>query len=282
MDRLALRAHAKLNLGLHVLRRRYDGFHDIDTLFVRLELHDELLLERAPSLTGEVVAEAGTPTGGLRMDAENMVMRAASSYLDAAGERGAVRVRLLKRIPVAAGLGGGSSDAAQTLLGLARLHPAPVDLAALGNELGSDLAFFLMDEPAAWGSGRGTHLEPARLPRLDVVLANPGIEVSAAEAYGLVEEFDPTLERTELVRRLAAGEEPGYRNTLQTGVAKEFPLVGEALAALEDAGLAGVMMSGSGPTCFGLAGSAAQAAEAAQRLRTRYPEWWVWHGPAAV
>lgn len=280
--RVERRAHAKLNLGLSVVARRDDGYHEIDTLFARLELHDDLALEAAARVEGELSGEPDVDLQGLRMGSENLAVRAAEAYLQAGGEAGGVHLRLHKRIPVAAGLGGGSSDAAQVLLGLARLYPGQVDLAALGNELGSDLAFFLSGSASAWGRGRGEIVERAELPRLPVVLLNPGIAVSAAEAYGLVTAFDPPLERGASLERLAAFLDPGYRNSLQAGVVEEYPVVGDALEALGAAGLRGVLMSGSGPTCFGLASSAGEARRAAERLTELHPNWWVWWGWAAV
>ena len=279
---LLMRAHGKLNLGLWVTARRDDGFHEIETLFARLELHDELSVAPAATVRGELTAGDGVRLGGLSMDDGNLVVRAVHAYRRAADEQRGLRLDLLKRIPIAAGLGGGSSDAAQALLAVARLYPAAVDLQALALELGSDLPFFLSDQAAAWAGGRGEALEAAKLAPLPVVLLNPGVEVSASEAYGLVARYDPAPARDALVERLVGSQEPGYRNTLQAGVVEEYPAVGEALAALEETGLRGVLMSGSGATCFGLAASREEAGLVAGELRRRYPDWWVWAGWAAV
>lgn len=276
-----LRAHAKLNLGLAVLGRRDDGFHEIDTLFARLGLFDELWLERAEDVSG-VLEPGETPAAlhGLRMDSDNLVLRAAQAYLQAAGKPGGVQVRLRKHVPVAAGLGGGSSDAAAVLRGLAHLYPAAVELAPIAGELGSDVPFFLANHGAARAGGRGEQLEPLELPRLAVVLANPGLAVGAAEAYGLIAAFDPPLAVADIAARLGSGRAPGYVNTLQEGVARAYPPVAETLTDLRELGLHGVLMSGSGPTCFGLAADIVQAQAVARELAERRPFWWVWSGEA--
>lgn len=277
--RVRLRAHAKLNLGLAVLGRRDDGFHEIDTLFARLALADELWLARAKGVSGVLEPGAGTAAlHGLRMDSDNLVLRAAEAYLQAAGGPGGVRVRLRKHVPVAAGLGGGSSDAAAVLRGLARLYPSSVELSPLAGALGSDVPFFLATQCAARAGGRGELLEPLELPRLPVVLANAGIVVSAAQAYRLITAFDPPLAPSDIVERLSSGRDPGYRNTLQEGVMAAYPAVADTLTELRALGLHGVLMSGSGPTCFGLAADTARASAAARELAERRPSWWVWSG----
>jgi 4-diphosphocytidyl-2-C-methyl-D-erythritol kinase len=288
---LRLRAHAKVNLGLAVLGRREDGFHDLDTLFARVELHDELTIEPAERVSASLEPGADDPSlHGLRMDEDNLVLRAARSYLRVAGQTGGVSIRLLKRIPVAAGLGGGSADAAAVLRGLARLLPAQVDTPTLAKDLGSDVPFFLADLRAARGRGRGELLEPVEVPCLPLVLANPHIAVSAAEAYARLTSFDADPDRVigpggldpaATISRLTSGADPGYLNSLQAGVVSAYPEIGEVLDELEGAGLNGVLMSGSGPTCFGFAATVAEAWAAARQVSVRRPGWWVWAGSLA-
>lgn len=281
---VVLAAPAKLNLGLHVVAKRGDGFHEIDSLFARLDLADEVAAWPVPEgVGGEVLVDdprlAREP---LRMDDDNLMVRAARAYLAAAGAPGGVRLRLRKRIPLAAGLGGGSSDAAATLRALARLRPAPVDLPALAARLGSDVPFFLLDAPAARVRGRGERLEPVALPPRHVVLVNPGVAVSAAEGYAALQAFTARLPLEEVRAALREGTEPPYRNALQPGVTRAHPEVRAALDALRRAGLTGVLMSGSGATCFGLAADAAAAEAAAARLAAARPDWWVRAAVAAV
>lgn len=281
---VALRAAAKINLGLHVVAKRGDGFHEIDSLLARLDLADEVEVVRAGAGVGGEVAFADERLARepLAMDERNLMVRAARAYLAAAGEPGGAVLRVRKRIPLAAGLGGGSSDAAATLRALARLYPSSVELAPLAARLGSDVPFFLLDAPAARARGRGERLEPLELPTRWVVLANPGVGVGAGDAYGALQTFSARLPLVEVRAALAEGLEPPYRNALQAGVALAHREVREALAALRGEGLKGVLMSGSGATCFGLAPSGAEAEAAAARLRAAHPSWWVTAARAGV
>ena len=267
-------AHAKVNLGLSVLARRGDGYHEIETVVARLALHDDVAVRLAGAGVQLAVEGAALPTGE-----DNLAVRAARAYLDAVGADAAgktgVAIRLAKRIPVAAGLGGGSSDAAAVLRALARLVPAPVDLIAVGSALGSDVPFFVADLPAALARGRGERLEPLTLPPLTLVLAFPAVAVSAAEAYRRVQSFTPRLQPRKLLERLNAGRDPKLVNGLQPGVVREHKQIREAIAALRAEGLRGAVMSGSGSCCLALADDAAAAEDAARRLQAAHPDWTV-------
>ena len=264
-----VRAHAKVNLGLNVVAKRGDGYHEVDTLMARLELHDALMLEPGEGVTLRVSG------ADLPEDASNLAYEAAQRYLDAAGEMRGVRLGLDKRIPVAAGLGGGSSDAAAVLRGLSQLYPSDVDLETLAKDLGSDVPFFLSDTPAARARGRGEKLEPLTLPTLHLVLVNPGVAVSAGDAYANLQNFSSRLDPTKLLEKLRRGEEPGYLNALQPGVMLLHPLLREVVTAMRGTDLKGVMMSGSGSTCFGVARDAAHAREVAGELARARAGWWV-------
>lgn len=262
------RAHAKVNLGLSVLARRGDGFHEIETLLARVELHDDLSLELGGDGVTLTVEGAELPTDG-----ENLAVRAARAYLAAAASDVPVAIRLRKRIPVSAGLGGGSSDAAAVLRGLGRLVPADVDVQSVALRLGSDVPFFLADIPAALARGRGERLERVELPSLELVLAFPSRPVSAAEAYAAVQSFTARLPLGAALGSLRSGGEPGFVNALQAGVVRAHPVVRETLRALRAEGLRGVVMSGSGSCCLGLAPDAAAARRAASRLSAEHPDW---------
>lgn len=289
-----LRAPAKVNLGLSVTTRRGDGFHEIETIMARLDLADEVEVRLvrvgdeagsgpagdAPTVggratmtvSGDLDASAALPT-----DDRNLVVKAAMGYwqrLEPDRVRPlAVHVDLTKRIPIAAGLGGGSSDAAATLVALSRLLPAPVDLHALALSLGSDVPFFLTPWRAALARGRGERLTEFEVPGLDLVLATPPFGVSTAVAYSSLVGFTPRLRGDAIAAALAAGEEPGWRNALQPGVVRSHPEIRRVIAALTAAGLRGCIMSGSGSTCFGLAASRAEAEDLAQRLGAAQPTW---------
>jgi len=288
-------AAAKLNLGLRVLGRRGDGFHDLDSLFVRLELADALAL-RAAADPGGTAPGAGqcTPTGDrlvrapsgdawlddrpLTLGPDNLVLRAVAAYRGAAVAAGVavppVELELVKRIPWGAGLAGGSADAAATLRAVAAAWPAGVDLPALGETLGSDVPFCLSGAGAARVGGRGERIVAAEVPPLDLLLVYPGVEVSAGAAFGwwAADRVDvpPPDEGA-----LRSGRRVPLHNALEPAVAARVPAVRDALAELRALGVGPVAMSGSGSTCFAWALDAAAASRAARDLSERRPDWWV-------
>ncbi len=301
-NELRAEAPAKVNLGLAVLTRRGDGFHELETLMARLELSDEVRLSVTPEPSAEdtprirlsVVGASGTGGGShewddwsaVPTDGRNLAHRAADAYLGAydvaqglaPGSGPAVRIDLVKRIPVAAGLGGGSSDAAAVLRLLARALPyaaGQAELAEMALALGSDVPFFLADDPVAVGRGRGERLTPFALPQLHLVLVNPRFPISAAEAYEELVGFTPRLRPERALERYLNGTDPGWSNGLQPGVLRRYPELRAVLSALRAAGLKGVVMSGSGPTCFGIAADAEEASAVADALAAAHEGWWV-------
>jgi len=293
-------APAKLNLGLRVLGRRGDGFHDLDSLFVRLDLADRVTLRAAPAgarddakvRAVDTPADAGStdrldrlPAGDAWLDdrplslgPDNLALRAVAAYRRAAAAVGvavpAVEVELVKRIPWGAGLAGGSADAAAALRAAATLWPADVDLPALGAALGSDVPFCLSGIGAARVGGRGEHVVPFELPPFDVLLVYPAVEVVTAAAFGWWAS-EPVDVPAPDDRALRAGERVPLHNALEAAVAARVPAVAEAIAELRALGLGPVAMSGSGSTCFALAADAAATADAARALARRRTDWWV-------
>jgi 4-diphosphocytidyl-2-C-methyl-D-erythritol kinase len=264
-------APAKVNFGLSVRDLRADGYHELHTLMVPLSVGDELEIGPADTLTLEV-SGMGLPTDG-----RNLVHRAARAYLDAAGVEGGAFITLHKRLPLASGLGGGSSDAATTLMALARLYPSQVSLPALALSLGADVPFFLQGQ-AAVAEGVGELLVPVPVPRTALVLVNPGVEVSARDAYAWLddeESFTPALDVGAILAALGGERDVPYHNALQDCVSARHTPVREALEALSNAGLRSPLMSGSGSTCFALASSDEQAYDAARAIASRHPAWWV-------
>jgi 4-diphosphocytidyl-2C-methyl-D-erythritol kinase len=189
-------APAKVNLRLRVLGPREDGYHPVETVLQMLELGDDI--ELAPRTDGQVTLEVtGVPAGALGSDAENLAIRAATAFLDALARVGeeprGIGIRLHKRIPHGAGLGGGSSDAAAVLRGMNELLAAPLTVAALlrlAADLGSDVPFFVRDSPRAlaWGRGEETLALPA-LPRREVLVAVPVEPIATAWAYRQLDAF---------------------------------------------------------------------------------------------
>jgi 4-diphosphocytidyl-2-C-methyl-D-erythritol kinase len=285
--RLVVQTSAKVNLALDVLAKRADGYHEIATVMQTVDLFDRLTLEETPTISLET-DDPALPTGE-----ENLIVRAAMLLRKAAGvERGA-RIRLRKKIPVAAGLGGGSSDAAATLWGLNRLWGlrwARERLLELGVQLGMDVPFFLTGGPAL-ATGRGERLE--RLSgggSYALVLVNPRVALSTREVYERVPagwHAEPTGAQrvVEALRmRNAARVGAALTNHLEGFVAPSFPPVRRMKAALMAAGALGAAMSGSGPTVFGVARSLDHARQIRRRVcRTGWSCWAVrTHSGAAI
>jgi 4-diphosphocytidyl-2-C-methyl-D-erythritol kinase len=265
-----VRAHAKINLTLRAGARQADGFHPLHTVFQSLALHDtlEILPRRGPF-------ELTCSDPAVPVDDRNLIARAARALWSALGRPGAPRdvaIHLTKHIPMQAGLGGGSSDAAAALAALARLWQARVvraDPAAIAARLGSDVPYFLCGGTAL-GLGRGDELYPlADLPAFHVVLALPGFGVSTADAYRW---FDEDGARPGAGAR---GEDaieawPGLSltlaNDLEGPVARRHPRIASLRKTLLKSGAAAAAMTGSGSAVFGLFATGARARRAARAV----------------
>jgi 4-diphosphocytidyl-2-C-methyl-D-erythritol kinase len=252
---LVVHTPAKVNLHLEVLRRREDGYHELETLLVAVNLYDTLEFTEEPSGAVRLQCDHDNLSTG----PDNLICRAAELVRRRAGIAAGVTVRLRKRIPLAAGLAGGSSDAAATLAALNRLWHLGWDralLAELGAGLGSDVPFFFWT-PAAWCTGRGERVEPLPLARpLDFVLVCPPVGLSTAEVFrNLTVPVEPQSGRE--VREAARQgdvEVLGRHlfNRLQPVAQRLCPAVADATERLARLGPAGQLMSGSGSTVFAL------------------------------
>jgi 4-diphosphocytidyl-2-C-methyl-D-erythritol kinase len=274
-DAVVVWAPAKVNLYLEVLDKRADGYHEVETLLVSVSLYDTLVFkEDSP---GQFVLRCNRQD--LSTGPDNLVARAADLLRRHTGCTRGARVRLAKRIPLAAGLAGGSTDAAAALAGLNRLWHLglPVeDLAALAARLGSDVPFFFAS-PAAWCTGRGERVAPAPLPRrLWFVLVCPPFGLSTAEVYRGVKVPQTPHSAEGMRRALAAGDlaEVGRRlhNRLQLAALALRPELADYLNRLAALGPAGQLMSGSGSTLFAVCRDRPQAARIARELRHGAPE----------
>ena len=262
---LRLRAPAKINLGLRVLARRPDGYHEIETLFVPIDLCDELEV-REGERPGVHIRVQGA---ALPSDGTNLAVRAAERACAAAGLAPRLELRLRKRIPVAAGLGGGSSDAAAALRAVQQLAPGALPeerCRELALGLGADVPFFLDPRPAI-GRGLGEQLEPlSDFPRLWIVLVVFPFGVSTAEVYqGASRELTLPAAPSSIPALLGPGLAASPPNDLEAFTARRHPEIELARAALSDQGASMTGMSGSGPTVYGCFGSRAQAQRAARR-----------------
>lgn len=276
------RAPAKVNLSLRVHGRRADGFHALDSLVAFAEIGDTLTLTPDAALRLDVES----PFAG-DLDSDNIVLRAAEAVADLWPEARTGAFRLVKRLPVAAGLGGGSSDAAAALRLLAGINPGritPGDLERLAASLGSDVPVCL-EARAAWVRGRGERVTPLpELPPVPAVLANPGTALATGEVYaalGAAPVSDGTEEEAPLPGPFdTLGELVAFlareRNDLEEPARALAPVIGETRAALEAApGCLLARLSGSGATCFGIFAEDDAARQAARDIAAAHPEWWV-------
>lgn len=281
---LKIKAPAKVNLFLEVTRRRPDGYHDLATLFARTGVCDTLTLRRAAP--GIKLRVKGGPKELGRAE-DNIIHKAAVRFFDAFRIEPSVEIGLEKVIPVGAGLGGGSSDAAAALLGLAKLYRVPRSgfpkLMKIAAAIGSDVAFFLLGETFAEGRGRGEKLKPlkarGRLPYL--ILVYPGAPVYTKEVYGNLKLGTPAAIKgrvsdfKRLCALLKAGKFAGQGagllfNRLEEPVLPRHGAVRQARERLAALGADAVLMSGSGATVFALCRDRAKArkiAAAAGRIK---------------
>ncbi|HEY1190276.1 MAG TPA: 4-(cytidine 5'-diphospho)-2-C-methyl-D-erythritol kinase, partial [Gemmata sp.] len=277
-DALTVAAPAKLNLFLEIVRKRPDHYHDLESLMVAVDVFDTLELRALPAGALSLTCEPG----GLSAGPDNLVMRAAVALRDRANrpDLGAA-IRLTKRIPMQAGLGGGSSDAAAALVGLNEIWKLALtreELVAIASPIGSDVAFFL-SLPAAWCTGRGevTTPEPAAPGALNFVLVFPPVGVSTPAVFKRLR-VPPEPVRGESVRaafRAGSAEAVGRSlfNRLEAPAFEAEPLVGRIRGRLAGTVPApcGVLMSGSGSTVFAVCRTRAHALEVAEAFRNTRP-----------
>ncbi len=263
-------AAAKINLYLDLLRRREDGYHDIETLYQPVSLWDELAFEKTPAGIQIVGDDPSIP-----WNEDNLCHRAAALILESSGTRGGVRIVVAKGIPAGAGLGGGSSDAAATLLGLNELFRCGYsndELQRLSLALGSDVPFFIFGRPAV-GRGRGELLEAAPGLREGwILIVKPNVTVSTKWAY---QNFNFILTKGTGGAKLTALLEgiqrfPAVRletrNSFEAGVAERFPSVSGVLSALKDEEPVMSSLSGSGSACFAVFEVESRAREVSERF----------------
>jgi 4-diphosphocytidyl-2-C-methyl-D-erythritol kinase len=262
---LTLSAPAKINWFLLVTGRRPDGYHEIVSLMQPLDLSDTLTFEHSSSL--DLLTDAPIPTE------TNLAYKAAVLLRNHTGTTDGARITLAKRIPLAAGLGGGSSDAAAALLGLNRLWGLGLaidDLMPLAASLGSDVPFFLLGRPAIV-RGRGEVMEAVDIGRSrTVLLLKPSLGVAAAEAYGGIRQYSASdaLDIPGFLDRLGSDDISGLapRNDLEPPVFSWHPQIREMKEALVREGASLSLMSGSGSTVFGVFPGPEEASRAAARI----------------
>jgi 4-diphosphocytidyl-2-C-methyl-D-erythritol kinase len=270
----------KVNLLLNILGRRPDGFHELETVLYPIRVCDELILARE----GQGI-QLSCNAPGLPTDARNLVYRAAMMFLEAAQIRAGVRLELRKNIPLAAGLGGGSGNAATALLGLNELFDKPLSperLQLIAASLGSDVPFFLQDQPAL-ATGRGEQIKPlSAFPALSgaaFLLIHPGFGIATAWAYQRLAQFSAALNgqpgrAQKLISLLqaddlrAAGAE--FYNSLEAPALEKYPLLALFQEFLRANGAAATLMSGSGSTTFAVVQGLDAALALAEKFKAKF------------
>ncbi|HPL62663.1 MAG TPA: 4-(cytidine 5'-diphospho)-2-C-methyl-D-erythritol kinase [Syntrophales bacterium] len=265
---------AKINLYLEVLGKRRDGYHEIASLMQEISLCDEMVF-----LPGGRDIRLNCPGGILPEDGRNLVFKAASLLFSHVGASPGIEIEIRKNIPLAAGLGGGSSNAATALKALNEIFDfglGPEDLAKIGVKTGADVPFFILGK-AAWALGIGEKLLPAEdVPPMWLVLVNPGFEVSTREVYqglnlGLTKDIIQfSIPRFLTLQDLAGG----LRNDLERVTLRNHPELLDIKKSLVRHGALGALMSGSGPTVFGVFAEKEQAEAAGIAMRSEGASVW--------
>jgi 4-diphosphocytidyl-2-C-methyl-D-erythritol kinase len=270
----------KVNLLLNILGKRDDGFHEVETIMQPVRIFDRLSFEQTP-----MGVELSCNEPSLPIDSRNLVYRAAEMFLKAARIKDGVRLHLEKRIPMAAGLGGGSGNAATTLLGLNELFEKPLtaeQLQLMAASLGSDVPFFLQDKPAL-ATGRGEmiqSLEPfPALRDTSLILVHPGFGIETAWAYKNLARFPHALNgergRAQKLVSLLQSTDPkiagtGLYNSLEAPALEKFPLLELFQDFFRSQGAAATLMSGSGSTTFAVVQGASEAEALAEKFKARF------------
>jgi 4-diphosphocytidyl-2-C-methyl-D-erythritol kinase len=265
---MKLFAPAKLNLCLRIAGKRPDGYHRVDSVMVAVGLYDEIRIARS-GRQGELKVDCDHPDvpGGEK----NIVFQAARLLLEENGIDEGIRITIRKKIPVGAGLGGGSSDAAATLRGLDRLFRLKLSrrqLAGLASRLGADVPFFLAGRPAR-ARGKGERLTPIRrFPTMWFVILYPGFPVSTSWAYRRFDKLTKSVGNTSITAYLKKKNWMGLlRNDLEIATVARYPKLALLKKRLIDEGANGALMSGSGSSVFGIFPTAEAARSAYRRLR---------------
>jgi len=277
--RVKVTAPAKINLGLRINKKRDNGYHEIRTLFQAVNLYDTLEISLRSKKIELLVEGEALPT-----DKKNIVWKAAQLFLSRVDSPTGVQILLKKRIPVAAGLGGGSSDAAATLKGLNQLfsfHLPQKNLLEMGKQLGADVPFFLFGN-SALGEGIGTRLTstPA-LSKAWVVIANPGFPISTKWAYSNINIDLLLTKKTDHINmlRLFLGKNDlpkiarHLHNDLETIVIKKYPVIKALKKRLLSGGALGAVMSGSGASVFGIFNDRVLAEKVLDSIRKEHTGW---------
>jgi len=264
LNELTVQAPAKINLTLKILRKRADGYHDIQSILQKVSLYDTLLLTCTP-LQG-ITVTADDPS--IPTDARNLAYRAADLLLTQQKIARGISIHIKKRIPAGAGLGGGSSDAAATLTGLNKLlrcNLTEAELLKLGVQIGADVPFFIYDKPAALAEGIGEQLSPVKIQvPLWLAIIFPGFSISTKWVYDNCRVLTNKVKNIRICRSFKQLNTVLHilRNDLEIVVDQQYPEIQIIKRTLIQAGACGALMSGSGSSVFGIFADEHHAQEA--------------------
>lgn len=271
---IKVKAHAKVNICLKITGKRPDGYHDLFSVMAPVDLCDDLLI----SLNDSGRIKIHSSGFSVPSDNTNLAFKAAESFFKKTGkENRGIDIKLDKKIPVAAGLGGGSSDAASTLLALNELHSLPMgkaDLHKTAMEIGADVPFFLEGVPSI-ATGIGEVLEPlANWPELWYLIITPPLEISTAWVYKNFK-MELTSGEYSYIKKILKNDDIEVSNILENDLEKvtstRFPVINTLKRKIMDAGAEGAIMSGSGPSVFGIFLSREKAASARDLIMSDNP-----------
>lgn len=274
MDKLELKAYGKINLGLDVIRKRADGYHDLDMIMQMVDVYDDVILTKKEG--NDIVVK--TDTLVLPNGRENLAYMAAKTLMDAFGIKQGLEIRINKRIPIAGGMAGGSSDCATTLMGVNQMFDLGLgkeELMKTGVKLGADVPYCILGGTAI-ARGIGEVLTPLPSPpQCHVVIAKPPVSVSTAFVYGQIRPEEIT-KRPDIEGMAAAIKEQDlYQmadllyNVMEEVTVPRYPIIQEMKDIMLEEGALNSIMSGSGPTVFGLYDDKTKAEETVKRLREK-------------
>ena len=282
MDELCLKAYAKVNLSLRILGKRADGYHELYSVMQQIGLYDEVVLKRRESGIFLQVESDGAPGSGhntVPVDERNIAWKAASRFFEERSLSGGVEILLKKQIPAAAGLAGGSTDAAAVLKGLAKLYErgdSEASLCKTGVSLGADVPFCIRGGTML-AEGIGEKLSPLPSPKaLSILLIKPPVDVPTGEVYKAFDALKPQEPAVDMAAILKGTEHRPLTDALYNDLAfvteAKHPQIKTLRAELCEAGAEGALMSGSGPTVFALYTEEKTAEKALEKMKKIHPD----------
>lgn len=278
--KVTVKGYAKINLGLDVVGKLENGYHLLRSVMQQIDLYDTIELTEKETLDNGLQISLTSDCDTVPLDQSNLACKAAKLLMEYDDIRESVHIHIIKRIPVAAGLAGGSTDAAAVFMGMNELFGlghSKDELRELGVKLGADVPFCIMGGTAL-AEGIGEKLTPiGTMPEMYIVIAKPSIGVSTKYVYENLRLEQITHPDTEQIldamrRKDLAAMTGLLGNVLESVTIEKYPLIRELKEAMLDVGAAGSLMSGSGPTVFGIFDTMEKAVAAEKRMRQKYPQ----------